>query len=46
MPILQTLEYLFPDNISFLFPIITVIICYYLIIICEKYCPILLGKWR
>ena len=46
MPILQTLEYLFPRKIYFLFPIITVTICYYLIIICEKYYPILLGKWR
>lgn len=46
IPILRILEYLLPNSISFTFPFITIIVCYYIIIFCEKYCPILLGKWR
>lgn len=46
IPILHVLDYLLPDIISFLFPFVTIIICYYIIGFCDKHCPILLGKWR
>jgi len=44
MPILHILHHLFPRSINFLFPIFTIIICYFIIKICKKHCPILLGK--
>mgnify|MGYP002857972121 FL=1 len=46
MSILQILNHLLPDSLSLLFPFITMIVCYYIIVLCERYCPILLGKWR
>ena len=46
IPILHILDHLLPNIISFTFPFITIVVCYYIIILCEKYCPILLGKWR
>lgn len=46
IPILHILDYLFPEVFSFAFPIITMIVCYYIILLCMKHCPILLGKWR
>mgnify|MGYP002626965261 CR=1 FL=1 len=46
MPILHILDHFLPKMLSFLFPIITIVVCYYLIIFCERYCPILLGKWK
>jgi len=45
IPILHTLDYLFPEVISFAFPFITMIVCYYIILLCKEHCPILLGKW-
>ena len=42
--ILQSLIRLLPDSIDFLYPFITIVLCYYIIIICEKYCPIMLGR--
>lgn len=44
MPLLYIFQIIFPDILSFLFPFITIAICYYIILLCEKYCPILLGK--
>lgn len=44
--ILHILDHLLPDIISFTFPFVTIITCYYIIVFCEKHCPILLGKWR
>lgn len=46
MPILHILHHLLPDKLSFLFPVISIIICYYIIVICECYFPLLLGKWK
>ena len=46
MPILYILNHLLPNTISFTFPFITIVICYYIIVLCERFCPILLGKWR
>ena len=43
-PILHILKFILPDALSILFPFITIILCYYIIILCEKYFPILLGK--
>jgi len=42
--ILQILYYFLPNAMSFFFPLITIVLCYYIIILCEKFCPILLGK--
>lgn len=44
MPILRLLGLLLPETLSFTFPFITIILCYYIIIACERYCPMLLGK--
>lgn len=46
MPILRILRLLLPETLSFTFPFITIILCYYIIIACERYCPMLLGKSR
>ena len=46
IPILHILNHLFPNEISFLFPFITIVVCYYIVVLCERYCPILLGKWK
>ena len=46
IPILHILSHLLPDEISFLFPFITIVVCYYIVVLCERYCPILLGKWK
>lgn len=46
IPILNILNHLLPNMISFMYPFITIVICYYIIVLCEKYCPILLGKWK
>ena len=46
MPILQILNLLLPNTLSLIFPFITMIVCYYIIVLCERYCPILLGKWK
>lgn len=46
IPILHVLNNLLPDWCSFTFPFITMIICYYIIVLCERYCPILMGKWK
>lgn len=46
MPISRILYFMFPEKLAFLFPIITMIFCYYFILFCEKYCPLLLGKGR
>ena len=46
MPILRILGILLPERLSFTFPFITIILCYYVIIACERYCPMLLGKSR
>lgn len=46
IPILLTLDYLLPDTFSLAFPFITMVVCYYIILLCKKHCPILLGKWR
>lgn len=44
MPLLYIFQSIFPDVLSFLFPFITMAICYYTILLCDKYCPILLGR--
>ena len=44
MPILLILKKLLPDIMEQILPLITIIISYYIIIFCERYCPILLGK--
>lgn len=46
MPILRILGILLPERLSFTFPFITIYLCYYIIIACERYCPMLLGKSR
>lgn len=46
IPIIKILYYLLPDKIAFLFPVLTIIICYYIIIFCERFLPLLLGKWK
>ena len=46
IPILHILNHLLPSTISFSFPFITMVVCYYIIVLCERYCPILLGKWK
>ena len=46
IPILHILNHLLPNTISFLFPLITIVVCYFIIVFCERYCPILLGKWK
>ena len=44
MPILYILNKIVPKAMEEFLPFITIILCYYIIIFCEKYCPILLGK--
>lgn len=44
MPIIHILQIIFPRVLSFLFPVITLVMCYYIILLCEKYFPKLLGK--
>lgn len=44
MPLLIIQQRLLPNSISFLFPFLTIIVCYCVIIFCRRYCPILLGK--
>ncbi len=44
MPIIRILYYLLPNSIDFLFPVFTIIICYYIIIVCQHFFPLLLGK--
>jgi fucose 4-O-acetylase-like acetyltransferase len=44
IPLLTILRHMLSNEFEFLFPIITIITCYYIIIGCERYCPILLGK--
>lgn len=46
MHILHILDRLLPDIISFSFPFITIVLCYYLIIFCERFFPIMLGKLK
>ena len=46
MPLLHVLSYLLPGSFFVMFPFITIVICYYITILCEKYCPVLLGKWK
>ena len=46
MPILYILNRLLPEILSFVFPFITIIVCYHIILLCERFCPILLGKWK
>ncbi len=46
MSILHILEKLLPNQLSLVFPIITIIICYFLILLCERFCPIMLGKYK
>ena len=46
IPILHILNYFLPNIISFTFPFITMIACYYIVLFCARHCPILLGKWR
>lgn len=45
-PILHVLKCFLPNWCSITFPFITMVICYYIIILCERYCPILMGKWK
>ena len=44
MPILLILSKLLPKVMEEILPFITILLCYYIIIFCERYCPILLGK--
>ena len=44
MPILHVLDYFLPASLNLIFPLITIILCYYIIIICERFCPALIGK--
>ena len=43
-PIHKILIFLLPSSLSFIFPFIAIITCYFIILISEKYFPILLGK--
>ena len=43
MPIMDILKSIMP-NIIIILPIVTFVICYFVIKICDKYCPVLLGK--
>lgn len=44
MPILQILNHLLPDTLTVIFPFITIVVSYYIIVLCERLCPVLLGK--
>lgn len=46
IPILHLLKAVLPEALGFTFPFITIVVCYYIIVLCERYCPVLLGKWR
>lgn len=46
MPILHLLDKLLPHYLSIIFPFFVILICYFIILFCERYCPILLGKIR
>jgi len=43
-PILCILARILPSSLEFVYPFIVIIVCYYIIIFCDKFCPILLGK--
>lgn len=43
-PILCILTRILPLSLEFVYPFIVIIVCYYIIIFCERFCPILLGK--
>ena len=43
-PLLLILNRLLPNNINILSPFITMVICYYAILVCKRYFPALLGK--
>ena len=43
-PIIYILKHLIPNDITIIIPFVTFIICYYVIILCENYFPMLLGK--
>lgn len=43
-PILHILNRILPDAFNFIFPFITIVVCYYIILLCDRYFPILLGK--
>lgn len=44
IPIHKILILLLPSSLSFIFPFIAIITCYFVILISERYFPILLGK--
>lgn len=46
MPILKLLDYICPDYFDFFIPIIVLLICYYPIVLFDKWCPLLLGKLK
>ena len=46
MPILHILSRILDDSIYLIFPFATILVSYFIILLCEKYCPLLLGKWR
>lgn len=43
-PILCILARILPSSLEFVHPFIVIIVCYYITIFCERFCPILLGK--
>ena len=42
-PILTILKKTLPSYLSYAFPIITIILCYLIILLCLRFCPILIG---
>ena len=46
IPLLHSLNYIFSGKMSATYPIITIILCFFIITILEKHIPILLGRWR
>jgi fucose 4-O-acetylase-like acetyltransferase len=45
-PLLHILDRILPSDINILSPFITMLLCYYAILVCERYFPMLLGKVR
>ncbi len=43
--LLKVIDYLLSHNFDYLYPFIIILICYYIILLCDKYCAFLLGKW-
>ena len=44
MPIMELLDRICPDYLDFLIPIFVLLVCYYPIVLFDRWCPLLLGK--